>query len=61
MMYYELLSQEHTVTAVVYATQLQKLAEAAREKRQRRASVHRLHDKARPHAAKATKKNRELG
>lgn len=34
--------------------QLQKLAEAIREKRPRRASLHLLHDNARAHATKAT-------
>lgn len=39
---------------VVYATQLQRLAEVAPEKRPRLPPVHLLHDKARPHVANAT-------
>ncbi|EYC11313.1 hypothetical protein Y032_0051g2135 [Ancylostoma ceylanicum] len=61
-MYYELLSQRHTVTGTVYADQLKKLADAVRERRPRRASVHLLHDDARPHVAKETRdKLDELG
>ncbi|EYC42193.1 hypothetical protein Y032_0540g3165 [Ancylostoma ceylanicum] len=37
MLYYELLPQGHTVTGAIYANQLQKLAEAVRERRPRRA------------------------
>lgn len=62
MLYYELLPQGHTVTGIVYANQLQKLADAVREKRPRRASVHLLHDNARPHVANETReKLEELG
>ncbi|WKX98472.1 hypothetical protein Q1695_013838 [Nippostrongylus brasiliensis] len=54
MLYFELLPQGRTVTASIYADQLQKLASAIREKRPRRASVHLLHNNARPHVAKET-------
>ncbi|EYC36039.1 hypothetical protein Y032_0941g3143 [Ancylostoma ceylanicum] len=54
MLYYELLPQGHTVTGTVYANQMQKLADAARERRPRQASVHLLHDNARLHVAKET-------
>lgn len=62
MLYFELLPQGCTVTGIVHASQLQKLAEVIREKRPRRASVHLLHDNARPHVAKETRaKLEELG
>ena len=62
MLHHELLPQGHTVTATVYAAQLQKLAQALREKRPGRASVHLLHDNARPHVAKETHRQiEELG
>lgn len=52
----------HTVIAVVYANQLQNLAEAVRKKRKRRPSLHLLHDYVRAHTAKATQqKIEELG
>ncbi|EYC21129.1 hypothetical protein Y032_0020g233 [Ancylostoma ceylanicum] len=54
MLHYELLLQGQTVTGTVYANQLQKLAYAVRERRPRRASIHLLHDNARPHVAKET-------
>ena len=62
MLYHELLPQGHTVTGSVYANQLQKLADAVRERRPRRAFVHLLHDNAKPHVAKETReKLEELG
>ena len=62
MLYYELLGRGKTVTASVYATQLQKLATAIGEKRPRRTTVHLLHDNARPHVSKVTQaKLEELG
>ncbi|EYC37441.1 hypothetical protein Y032_0791g2369 [Ancylostoma ceylanicum] len=62
ILYNELLPQEHIVTGNVYASQLQKLADAVRERRLRRASVHLLHDNARLHVAKETRdKLEELG
>ncbi|EYC01128.1 hypothetical protein Y032_0110g180 [Ancylostoma ceylanicum] len=54
MLYYELLPQGHTVTGTVYSSQLQKLVDAVRERRPRRASVYVLHDNARRHVAKET-------
>jgi len=61
-LYFELLPTGSTITALTYADQLQKLADAIREKRPRRSSVHLLHDNARPHIASATKKKlAELG
>jgi len=54
MLYFELLPQGRTVGALTYVNQLQKLAEAIREKRPQRASVHLLHDNARAHVAKET-------
>ncbi|EYC20992.1 hypothetical protein Y032_0020g171 [Ancylostoma ceylanicum] len=52
MLYYKLLPQGHTATGTAYANQLQKLADAVRERRPEQASVHLLHDNARPHVAK---------
>lgn len=61
MLYYELLSQEYMVTAVVHAAQLKKHAEDVREKWMRRASVHLLQN-ARPFVAKAShQKIEDLG
>ncbi|KAK6735497.1 hypothetical protein RB195_018610 [Necator americanus] len=59
MLFYELLPQGHTVTGSIYSSQLQKLASGVREKRPRRASVHLLHDNARPHVAKQTNEKME--
>lgn len=60
--YYELLPAGKTVTATVYIDQLQKLADAIREKRPRRSIVYLLHDNARPHVASDTRqKIAELG
>ena len=62
MLYYELLEGGATVTASLYGAQMDKLAQAMREKRPRRVYVHLLHDNARPHVAKLTqKKLLELG
>ncbi|CAD6192764.1 unnamed protein product [Caenorhabditis auriculariae] len=54
LLYFELLPQGRTVTASIYTDQLKKLAAAIREKRPRRASVHLLHNSARPHMGKET-------
>ena len=62
MLYWELLPSGHTVTAQVYASQLQKLAEKIGEKRGKRVQTTLLHDNARPHVAKLTQaKIDELG
>ncbi|KHJ79788.1 transposase [Oesophagostomum dentatum] len=52
---YELLPPGRTLTTSIYIVQLQKLADALREKRPRRANVHLLHDSARPHIASDTR------
>ena len=62
MLYYEFLDSGTTVTASVYSTQLQKLADVIREKRPKRENVYLLHDNARPHVAKMSRqKIQELG
>lgn len=62
VIYYELLPAGKTITASIYIDQLQKLADAMREKRPRRSTVHLLHDNARPHTASDTRqKIAELG
>ena len=54
MLYYELLPTGTTVTAVVYAAQLQKLAGVIQRERPKRDKVL-LHDNSRPHLAKMTR------
>jgi histone-lysine N-methyltransferase SETMAR len=65
VVYFELLPQGATITAAVYADQLQNLSDALKEKRPalvNRKGVILLHDNARPHTAKLTReKIRELG
>ena len=56
MLYYELLSTNTTVMATLYTTQLRKLANVIRQKRPQREQVRLLHDNARPHVAKMTRK-----
>lgn len=53
--YWELLPQQTTVTAEVYCTQLENLADAVRIKRPGKAVVRFLHDNARPHVSKMTR------
>ncbi|VDP58143.1 unnamed protein product [Heligmosomoides polygyrus] len=48
MLYWELLDSETTVTASVYAIQLQNLADAMRQKRPGRENVYLLHDNEHP-------------
>lgn len=61
-LYFELMPVNATVNASVYSNQLQKLADIMKEKRSRRATVHLLHDNARPHTALLTRqKICELG
>ena len=55
MLYYELLPTGTTVTAVVYAAQLQKLAGVIQKERPKRDKVLLLHDNARPRVAKMTR------
>ena len=55
MLYYELLPTGTTVTAVVYAARLQKLAGVIQKERPKRDKVLLLHDNARPHVAKMTR------
>ena len=56
MLYYELLSTNTTVMATLYTTQLRKLANVILQKRPQREQVRLLHDNARPHVAKTTRK-----
>ena len=53
--YFELLPDNVTVTAQVYCTQLQRLAEKLALLRPRLGKVYFLHDNARPHVAKVTR------
>ena len=55
MLYWQMLSSNQTINAALYTEQLQKLAEAVREKRPNRLEVALLHDNARPHVAKLTR------
>jgi histone-lysine N-methyltransferase SETMAR len=59
MLFWELLTGNDTVTAVVYCNQLHQLAAVNREKRPRRVDVNLLHDNARPHVASATRRQLE--
>ena len=52
--FWELLEENERVNANVYTEQLQKLADAVREKRPKRLEVALLHDSAKPHTAKLT-------
>lgn len=62
IIWYELLNYGETITANLYSNQLQKLAEQLQDKRKFRSKVYLLHDNARPHIAKITKKKiKELG
>jgi histone-lysine N-methyltransferase SETMAR len=62
VLYREFLQTGTTVTATIYADQLQKLNDAIRQKRPRRREVVLLHDNARPHVANMTRqKIVELG
>lgn len=65
VLYWELLDNNQTITAEVYAQQLQRLQEALLQKRPalvNRKGVILLHDNARPHVAKLTReKIQELG
>ncbi|WKY06424.1 hypothetical protein Q1695_006537 [Nippostrongylus brasiliensis] len=62
MIYWELMDSGNRVTALVYATQLQTLADVMRQKRLQRKSAYLLHDSARPHVARATRqKIQDLG
>lgn len=56
MLYYNFLPVGKTISATRYIENLQELAKAIKEKRPRRATVHLLHDNARPHVAKETHK-----
>ena len=51
---WELLEENERVNSNVYTEQLQKLADAVREKRPTRLEVALLHDNAKPHTAKLT-------
>ncbi|KFD50371.1 hypothetical protein M513_08753 [Trichuris suis] len=59
VLYHELLKPGQTVTADVYCSELKKLSQILREKRQKYAHnqgiVLLLHDNARPHVASVTK------
>ena len=62
MLYNEMLKQGHTFTTPYYAGQVQKLAEAARQKRPRQTFMHPVHENARPHIGYETRtKLEELG
>lgn len=55
VVYYELLPRNTTITAEVYCTQLQKVAEKHKQLRPGHGRVRFLHDNARPHTAKMTR------
>ena len=56
VLHYELLPRNQTITAEVYCQQLQGLKNAIQEKRTGMRHVILLHDNARPHVARATKR-----
>ncbi|VDP06767.1 unnamed protein product [Heligmosomoides polygyrus] len=60
--HFELLPDSTTVTAEVYATQMQRMADKMRREQPRLDKVHLLHNNARPHIMKTTsQKILELG